>query len=51
MILLPSEKPDTLVTIASRGYAQSGAGAEIQFGEGIIGMVAEAQQADSHFRA
>ena len=41
--LVESEKPDTLVMIASRGYEQSGAGAEIQFGEGIIGMVAEAK--------
>ena len=44
MILMPSDKPRTLVTIASRGYPQGGAGAEIQFGEGIVGVVAEAQQ-------
>ena len=44
MILLAGEKPRTLVTIASRGYPQGGAGAEVQFGEGIIGVVAEAQQ-------
>jgi hypothetical protein len=44
MILLAGEKPNTLVTIASRGYPQGGAGAEVQFGEGIIGMVAEARQ-------
>jgi uncharacterized protein YigA (DUF484 family) len=44
MILLAGEKPNTLVTIASRGYAQGGAGSEVQFGEGIIGMVAEAQK-------
>ena len=44
MILLPSEKPNKLVTIASRGYPQGGVGAEVQFGEGIIGVVAEAQQ-------
>jgi len=44
MILLAGEKPNTLVTIASRGYPQRGAGAEVQFGEGIIGVVAEAQQ-------
>ena len=44
MILLTGEKPNTLVTIASRGYPQRGAGAEIQLGEGIIGVVAEAQQ-------
>jgi len=44
MILLAGEKPGTLVTIASRGYPQGGAGAEVRFGEGIIGVVAEAQQ-------
>src|SRR4029453_14690787 len=44
MILLAGEKPNTLVTIASRGYPQGGIGAEVQFGEGIIGVVAEAQQ-------
>ena len=44
MILLAGEKPNTLVTIASRGYPQGGVGAEVQFGEGIIGVVAEAQQ-------
>ncbi|HJU44897.1 MAG TPA: GAF domain-containing protein, partial [Vicinamibacterales bacterium] len=44
MILLAGEKPDTLVTIASRGYPQRGAGAEVKFGEGIVGVVAEAQK-------
>ena len=44
MILLAGEKPNTLVTIASRGYPEAGAGAEVQFGEGIIGVVAEAQK-------
>ena len=44
MILLAGEKPNTVVTIASRGYPQRGAGAEVQFGDGIIGVVAEAQQ-------
>jgi hypothetical protein len=44
MILLPGEKPRTLVTIASRGYPEAGAGSEVQFGEGIIGVVAEAQK-------
>ncbi|MDP2053545.1 MAG: GAF domain-containing protein [Acidobacteriota bacterium] len=44
MIALAGEKPDTLVMIASRGYEQSGAGAEIQFGEGIMGLVAEAKK-------
>lgn len=44
MILLAGEKPNTLVTIATRGYPQGGAGSEVRFGEGIIGVVAEAQK-------
>jgi adenylate cyclase len=44
MILLAGEKPNQLVTIATRGYPQGGVGSEVQFGEGIIGVVAEAQQ-------
>lgn len=44
MILVAGEEPGTFVTIASRGYAETGAGAEARFGEGIIGMVAEAQK-------
>ena len=44
MILLAGEKPNTLITIASRGYPQGGIGAEVQFGEGIIGVAAEARQ-------
>ncbi len=44
MILLTGEKPNQLVTIASRGYPQGGVGSEVQFGEGIIGVVAEARQ-------
>lgn len=44
MIALAGEKPGTLVMIASRGYEHSGAGAEVQFGEGIIGIVAEAKK-------
>ena len=44
MILLAGEKPNTLVMIASRGYPHGGAGSEVRFGEGIIGVVAEAQK-------
>ena len=43
MILLAGEKPNTLITIASRGYPQGGVGSEVQFGEGVIGVVAEAR--------
>ena len=44
MILVPAEEPGVLVTIATRGYPQNGAGAEVRFGEGIAGVVAEAQK-------
>lgn len=44
MILLPGETEGTFVTIVSRGYPESGAGAEVRYGEGIIGMVAEARK-------
>ena len=44
MILVPAEEPGVLVTIATRGYPQNGAGAEVRFGEGIAGLVAEAQK-------
>jgi hypothetical protein len=42
MILVPSEEPGVLVTIATRGYPENGAGAEVRYGEGIAGLVAEA---------
>jgi adenylate cyclase len=44
MILLPAEEEGVLVTIASRGYPESGVGAESRFGEGITGLVAEARK-------
>jgi adenylate cyclase len=44
MILVPAEEPGVLVTIATRGYAQNGAGAEVRYGEGIAGLVAEARK-------
>ena len=43
-LLVPAEEPGVLVTIATRGYAQTGAGAEVRFGEGIAGLVAEARK-------
>lgn len=44
MILIPAEQEGVLVTIASRGYAENGVGAEVRVGEGIVGMVAEARK-------
>jgi hypothetical protein len=44
MFLVPAEEKDVLVTIATRGYGENGAGAEVRFGEGICGMVAEARK-------
>lgn len=43
MILLVSERPDRLELIASRGYPEGGVGSEVGYGDGIIGMVAEAR--------
>jgi adenylate cyclase len=45
MILLMSDQPDRLELVASRGYSQGGVGSDVGFGEGIIGMVAEARRA------
>ena len=44
MLALAAEEPNVLVTVASRGYPENGAGAEVCFGEGIMGMVAEARK-------
>jgi hypothetical protein len=44
MILVPAEEPGVLVTIATRGYPEQGAGAEVRIGEGIAGVVAEARK-------
>lgn len=45
MILLAEEAHDKLLTIASHGYAEHGAGSEVGIGEGLIGMVARAKRA------
>ena len=44
MILVPSEQEGVLVTLATRGYGESGVGSEVRVGEGIVGMVAEARK-------
>ncbi len=44
MILLPAGEDGLLVTIATRGYPEGGAGAEVRIGEGIAGVVAEARK-------
>jgi hypothetical protein len=44
MILVPGEEPGVLVTIATHGYPENGAGAEVRYGEGIAGLVAEARK-------
>src|ERR1700704_128492 len=41
MILLKDELEDKLRVFASRGYVQEGVGAEVRFGEGVIGVVAK----------
>ena len=44
MMLMPTEDEGVLVTIATHGYAEDGAGAEVRHGEGIGGLVAEARK-------
>ena len=44
MVLLNEEGAGKLVTIASRGYGQSGVGAEVRHGDGLIGTVAREQR-------
>jgi uncharacterized protein YigA (DUF484 family) len=44
IILLADERNAKLMTIASHGYPENGAGSEIGIGEGLIGMVARARR-------
>jgi adenylate cyclase len=44
MILVPAEEEGVLVAIATRGYPENGAGAEVRIGEGLAGVVAEARK-------
>ena len=41
MVLLANTDEQSLYTIASHGYERHGAGAEVKFGEGIIGIAGE----------
>jgi adenylate cyclase len=41
MLMVPCEKSDRLVTLATRGYGESGVGSEVALGQGVIGYAAQ----------
>ncbi|MBS1201428.1 MAG: ptsP [Proteobacteria bacterium] len=45
MILIADESGESLYTVASRGYPQSGIGSEIRCGDGVIGVAARERAA------
>ncbi len=45
IILLADEQNEKLFAIASRGYPENGVGSEVEFGNGLIGMVSRARRA------
>jgi adenylate cyclase len=45
MVFLADPERETLTAIASRGYSRQGAGAEVRWGEGVVGMAAARAQA------